>query len=514
MTLRQHAAQPTPCQCAAYGPHGLARCARGALRCCCDGILGVDLLHHGGAALVVGARLHPRLQLGACRAWSVSVPTQSHTALTQPSTMPSYRPRAPPIARAVKLLALHVIDACAPGVIATFRAATTAVGFWVDWTRRALIDAGVAAAATQTVRYYGSVPPLGDGSWVGVEFDGPTGNTNGHVGGKSYFDCPKNCGQFVKEDQLQVYSAEAKAATSIQAATRAKSTKDKVDRTATLAMYNVLDNHEEQMNLDRRSKLGRKLSLGGDVVPNSTIGDGEVDDITVDESYDGPHTTWPLTAEVMGEMLEAFKADKLMHSKYVLQILTKYHEHAKELPCVVRVHVDEGCRFTVVGDTHGQLADVLHIFEINGVPSPFNQYLFNGDFVDRGDYGVEIAMLIFGYKLLYPDAVHINRGNHECRSQTQVQGFMMEVLDKYNAGVVSGGKNRGNQIYDMFNKCFDALPLCTVLQEHVFVVHGGLFERRGIRLSHLEAVNVRSLVALRRVARGAYCRVCCGVCLT
>lgn len=342
---------------------------------------------------------------------------------------------------------------------------------------------------SQVVRYVGAVPEIGAGVFVGVEYNKPHGTTNGTAGSKRYFTCREKYGSFVPQDSVSPYSDEAKAAIGIQASMRSKMAKDRVDREATLAMYNMLDNHEEQKNLERRSKLGRKLSIGGEEIPGSEIGDGEVDGIEVTEDYEGPHVTWDLSSEVMEDLLAAFKADKLLHAKYVLQILTKFNEHARTLPSVVQVHVDEGCRFTVVGDTHGQLADVLHIFEINGVPSPFNQYLFNGDFVDRGDYGVEIAMLIFGYKLLYPTSVHINRGNHECRSQTQVQGFMMEVLDKYNAGAAAGGKNRGNQIYDMFQKCFDALPLCTVLQDHVFVVHGGLFERRGIRISHLEAVN-------------------------
>ena len=83
---------------------------------------------------------------------------------------------------------------------------------------------------------------------------------------------------------------------------------------------------------------------------------------------------------------------------------------------------------TIVGDLHGQLQDLFTIFTINGLPSPANQYFFNGDFVDRGYYGVEIVLTIFAFKLLYPDAVHMNRGNHECRQQNAYMGFEDEVL--------------------------------------------------------------------------------------
>ena len=270
----------------------------------------------------------------------------------------------------------------------------------------------------------------------------------------------------------------------------------------------------------------------------SVCTDAEIDAIKVEAEYDGPHISWPLTPEMMLGLVQAFTEGKVLHSKYVLQMLHKFTEYNKTLPTIVQVSIKERSRLTIVGDTHGQVQDVLHMFDINGVPDDFNavrvawsvppaalcrvltclspcrcqQYLFNGDFVDRGENGTEICMLMMGYQLLYPGVVHINRGNHECRSQTQVQGFMMEVLDKYNpSGRVSrgahtntqhvsgGSKCRGNQVYEAFMQAFDSLPLASVVQGTVFVVHGGLFERRGVRLSHLEAINVRN------APRGAAC---------
>ena len=117
-------------------------------------------------------------------------------------------------------------------------------------------------------------------------------------------------------------------------------------------------------------------------------------------------------------------------------------------------------------------------------------------------------MLLFGFKLLYPDAVHLNRGNHESRSQTQTQGFMMEVLDKYRGP-------RGLELFNLFmvrrvcclprhsrdaprQACFDRLPLCAVIKDKVFVVHGGLFERKGVRLTHLEALKRFKEIPLKR----------------
>lgn len=67
-------------------------------------------------------------------------------------------------------------------------------------------------------------------------------------------------------------------------------------------------------------------------------------------------------------------------------------------------------KYTIVGDLHGNLKDLLSIFTKNGLPSEKNPYLFNGDIVDRGKYGLEVSLLIFAFKILSPDSVHVTRG--------------------------------------------------------------------------------------------------------
>ena len=69
----------------------------------------------------------------------------------------------------------------------------------------------------------------------------------------------------------------------------------------------------------------------------------------------------------------------------------------------------------VVGDIHGQYDDLLRIFEYNGYP-PETDYLFLGDYVDRGPCGFEVMLLCLCYKLKYPSKFFILRGNHECSS--------------------------------------------------------------------------------------------------
>ena len=117
----------------------------------------------------------------------------------------------------------------------------------------------------------------------------------------------------------------------------------------------------------------------------------------------------------------------------------------------------------VVGDIHGNLFDLFRIFSKSGYP-PHSKYLFLGDYVDRGYYSVETFTLLLALKVRYPSRMTLLRGNHESRQTTQAYGFYDEVIRKYNDPAV----------WQLFNKVFDLLPLCAVVGEKIFCVHGGL----------------------------------------
>ncbi|XP_035750327.1 serine/threonine-protein phosphatase 5, partial [Egretta garzetta] len=110
------------------------------------------------------------------------------------------------------------------------------------------------------------------------------------------------------------------------------------------------------------------------------------------------------------------------------------------------------------GDTHGQYYDLLNIFELNGLPSESNPYIFNGDFVDRGSFSVEVILTLFGFKLLHPDHFHLLRGNHETDNMNQIYGFEGEVKAKYTA-----------QMFALFSEVFEWLPLAQCINGKVLV---------------------------------------------
>merc|ERR1712066_1108079 len=128
----------------------------------------------------------------------------------------------------------------------------------------------------------------------------------------------------------------------------------------------------------------------------------------------------------------------------------------------------------VCGDVHGQYYDLLHLWDINEEPSETNPYIFNGDFVDRGSFSIEVILILFSWKLCYPRALNLSRGNHETRNMNKLYGFEGEVTKKYD-----------EDLYQLFCEAFCLLPLCHVINRQVFVVHGGLFSTDNVTLDEL-----------------------------
>ena len=135
----------------------------------------------------------------------------------------------------------------------------------------------------------------------------------------------------------------------------------------------------------------------------------------------------PLTEARVLDLVGAFARRQLPHKSFVSELLRRQLELLQALPNVPRAEVPPGAHLCVVGDLHGQFADLIHIFRLHGFPSPSTPYLFNGDFVDRGDCGVEITLTLFAFQQLYPGSVLLNRGNHEERSVHMLMGFHQEL---------------------------------------------------------------------------------------
>ena len=162
---------------------------------------------------------------------------------------------------------------------------------------------------------------------------------------------------------------------------------------------------------------------------------------------------------VYDSMVATLMEQKFLPEKEVLQLCERARSLISEESNVHSVRAP----VTVVGDIHGQFHDMLEMFKLGG-HAPDTNYLFLGDYVDRGYYSVETVTLVVALKVRYPDRVTIIRGNHESRQITQVYGFYDECLRKYgHAG-----------IWKAFTDLFDYMPLTAVVENQIFCPHGGL----------------------------------------
>lgn len=190
-----------------------------------------------------------------------------------------------------------------------------------------------------------------------------------------------------------------------------------------------------------------------------------------------------VTKEFVLDMISRFRTGKLLDRKYVFAIVLQAMKIFEKEATMVEVDIPEAQPkdnfITVCGDTHGQLFDLLNIFEVNGYPSETHMYLFNGDFVDRGSWSTEIALLLYAYKILYPSSLFINRGNHESDDMNKMYGFEGECKAKY----------KSDKVFGLFSESFSALPLATLIAKQYLVLHGGLFSDDSVSLHDIRKYN-------------------------
>ncbi|XP_067412578.1 serine/threonine-protein phosphatase with EF-hands 1 [Emydura macquarii macquarii] len=188
--------------------------------------------------------------------------------------------------------------------------------------------------------------------------------------------------------------------------------------------------------------------------------------IEIPDSYHGPRLSFPLTVADTNSLLHAFKHQQQLHARYVLQLLHETKKVLKQLPNIIHLSTSYSKEITICGDLHGKLDDLLLIFYKNGLPSEENPYLFNGDFVDRGKNSIEILIILFAFLLVYPNHLHLNRGNHEDHIMNLRYGFTKEVMKKY--------RFHGKKILNLLQDVYSWLPLATVIDSKVLIVHGGI----------------------------------------
>ncbi|KAK7486992.1 hypothetical protein BaRGS_00021808, partial [Batillaria attramentaria] len=241
---------------------------------------------------------------------------------------------------------------------------------------------------------------------------------------------------------------------------------------------------EQKRSLSTGTMMSDELESEDKVLLQETDPEG----ITVESSYKGPHLSFPITRTQVQALVQAFKTKQMLHVKYLLQLLHDARRMLRQCGNINRATTAISHQITVCGDLHGKLDDLYMIFHKNGLPSVDNPYVFNGDFVDRGANSVEVATLLFACFLASPNEVYINRGNHEDHMMNLRYGFIKEIMKKY--------KEHATKVVRLFEDVFSWLPVATVINDKVLVVHGGVSEQ--VDLDFIQSIDRHKFVSVLR----------------
>ena len=126
------------------------------------------------------------------------------------------------------------------------------------------------------------------------------------------------------------------------------------------------------------------------------------------------------------------------------------------------VFIELDSPINICGDTHGQFYDLLRLFDYGGEP-PKENYLFLGDYVDRGKNSIETICLLFAYKIRYKENFFMLRGNHESENINKIYGFFDECKRRYSV-----------KLWKLFSDCFNSLPIAALVNDKIICMHGGL----------------------------------------
>ncbi|KAI9491646.1 Metallo-dependent phosphatase-like protein [Zychaea mexicana] len=208
-----------------------------------------------------------------------------------------------------------------------------------------------------------------------------------------------------------------------------------------------------------------RQSLGeGDLSNNNQLTVGSINQLTVNSvaSYNTASVTPAELDDYIERLLNAG------YSKITKQLCLKNAEVVAICRAAMEIFLSQPSLLElsppvkIVGDTHGQYTDLIRLFEMGGFP-PSSNYLFLGDYVDRGKQSLENMLLLLCYKIKFPENFFLLRGNHECANVTKVYGFYDECKRRLNP-----------KMWRTFVDTFNTMPIAALVAGKIFCVHGGL----------------------------------------
>ena len=174
-----------------------------------------------------------------------------------------------------------------------------------------------------------------------------------------------------------------------------------------------------------------------------------------------------------------------LEADLVISLIDQVTKIVQEQPMVLKVEAP----VKVFGDIHGQYQDLMRFFDLYSAPiqGPGGDiegldYIFLGDYVDRGTHSLETMCLLMALKIKYPNQIHLLRGNHEDRWINSAFGFQAELISRMN------DDETNPVIFTKFNDFFDYLPLAAIINDTVLCLHGGIGSNIST-ISDIEKIN-------------------------
>ncbi|CEF68774.1 Serine/threonine-protein phosphatase PP1-beta catalytic subunit [Strongyloides ratti] len=167
--------------------------------------------------------------------------------------------------------------------------------------------------------------------------------------------------------------------------------------------------------------------------------------------------------KIITRVLSVAKEGQILEEIVSLDEIRELVDRTKQIFMKQPVCLEIQAPVTICGDVHGQFHDLLRLFHQGGFPNKTN-YLFLGDYVDRGKQSLETIIFLMCYKILFPNNFFLLRGNHECYKVNRHYGFYDEISRKYQC----------MELFEAFGSMFERMPISAIVGDKILCMHGGL----------------------------------------
>ena len=222
--------------------------------------------------------------------------------------------------------------------------------------------------------------------------------------------------------------------------------------------------NKDEINSDNINNIENQDNINNEEINNNIQNRNDIDEedktVNIDEIIKKlyPFENKPMSQKLKNEKIKIVSESNLLSEEELKYLCNKSMEIFMQESSFLELTAP----IIICGDIHGQYRDLIRLFDFGGSPQK-KQYLFLGDYVDRGKNSIECISLLLAYKVKYPKNIYLLRGNHESEMINRTYGFYDECKRRYNL-----------RIWKIFSDCFNWLPISALVNDKILCMHGGL----------------------------------------